>query len=381
MELPPGQGQVGKVARLKKCLYGLKQSSREWYGKLSKSLELKGFVSAHFDPCVFIHKEECLFISIYVDDIALYGPDKSRIAEIISQLKGEFEVTDLGDATWLLGIHIEYNQKGITLSQHNYIDKVLHRFNMENSRSVSTPLQENIKLHAGMGDDCIENITHYQSMIGSLMYAVVGSRPDLAHTITLLSQFNSCPTAEHLRAVKHTLRYLSGTRNMKLHYPSKSPLVLEGFSDASYASCPNTRRSFSGNIFRIGNSTITWKSQKQKSVATSTTEAEYMALSLAARQMVWLKNALKELRIEVSCALRCDNTGSIDIAENPKINERTKHIDVAYHYTRERLIDHEFSLLYVESTHNLADLLTKPLGKQLHQRFTKRITCDSEEEC
>ena len=106
-----------------------------------------------------------------------------------------------------------------------------------------------------------------------------------------------------------------------------------------------------------------------------------MALSLAARQMVWLKNALKELRIEVSCALRCDNTGSIDIAENPKINERTKHIDVAYHYTRERLIDHEFSLLYVESTHNLADLLTKPLGKQLHQRFTKRITCDSEEEC
>ena len=167
---------------------------------------------------------------------------------------------------------------------------------------------------------------------------------------------------------------------MKLHYPSKSPLVLEGFSDASYVSCPNTWRSCSGNIFRIGNSTITWKSQKQKSVATSTTVAEYMVLSLTARQIVWLKNALKELRIEVSCALRCDNTGSIDIAENPKINEWTKYIDVAYYYTRERLIDHEFSLLYIESTHNLADLLMKPLGKQLHQRFTKQIMCDSEME-
>src|SRR6202008_998282 len=128
MELPPGHGQPGKVAKLNKCLYGLKQSSREWYAKLSKSLEQKGFVSAHFDPCVFIHKKDRLYISVYVDDLAFYGPDQSKIAKIIKQLESEFEVTNLGDATWLLGIHIEYSEQGITLSQCTYIDKVLKRF-------------------------------------------------------------------------------------------------------------------------------------------------------------------------------------------------------------------------------------------------------------
>ena len=380
MELPPGHGQPGKVAKLNKCLYGLKQSSREWYAKLSKSLEQKGFVPAHFDPCVFIHKKDRLYISVYVDDLAFYGPDQSKIAKIIKQLESEFEVTNLGDATWLLGIHIEYSEQGITLSQCTYIDKVLKRFGMEKSRPVSTPLQENIRLQIGTKENIIEDISHYQSIIGSLMYAVIGSRPDLAHTITLLSQFNSCPTEEHVRAVKHTLRYLSGTRDWKLHYPTRTLLALEGFSDSSYASCPDTRRSFSGNVFRLGRSTITWESQKQKSVATSTTEAEYMALSLASRQIIWLKRALRELGIEVRCALRCDNTGAIDITENPKINKRTKHIDIAYHYTREKLLDEEFLLMYVDTGNNLADLLTKPLGRKLHNKFAKLLTCDSEEE-
>ena len=211
------------------------------------------------------------------------------------------------------------------------------------------------------------------------MYAVIGTRMDLAHTIILLSQFNVCPTSEHLTAVRHCLRHLNGTRNLKLFYPKGRELKLEGYCDASFASCPDTRRSYSGNAFRLADCTITWKSQKQKCVTVSTTEAEYLALSLRTRQMVWLKRGLKELRFVVPCALFTDSEGASDIAENPKINERTKHIDVAYHNTREKLLSGVFFLFRVASINNPADLMTKPLGKTLHNRHVGLLTNGSDQ--
>jgi hypothetical protein len=376
MELPEGYRQAGMVCKLRKCLYGLKQSSREWYAKLSTSLSAKGFQPTAFDPCVFVHKTEQCYISVYVDDIGIFGPSNSSfINSLISQLQKEFDVTDLGEATWLLGLQIKYTEQGISISQSSYIEKILSKFGMDSSHPVSTPLDLNNKIQKGTIEEQISEPSYYQSIIGSIMYAVTGSRPDLAYTITFLSQFNSCPNNTHLQAAKRVLRYLNGTKDWVLFYPAKQPLVLEGFADASYANDLDTRRSVSGYLFTFGNCAISWKSSKQKSVALSTTEAEYMALSLTARQLIWLKLAAKELRLSIQLALRCDNNGSIELARHPKLNERSKHIDTHYHFTREHLEKKSFELFYVPSADNLADICTKALGKEIHNRLVDKITC------
>lgn len=173
-----------------------------------------------FDPCVFIHHSRNIIISVYVDDIALYAAPSTDLETLISNLSTEFHLTDLGTANWLLGLHIEYNPTGITLSQRAYIEKILKKFNMDSSRPVSTPLTKGLQLRKGSVEQQIDDPSYYQSIIGSLMYAVTGTRPDLAHTISLLSQFNSCPNEIHLQAAKHVLRYLNGTKDWTLFYLS-----------------------------------------------------------------------------------------------------------------------------------------------------------------
>ena len=207
------------------------------------------------------------------------------------------------------------------------------------------------------------------------MYAVTGTRPDLAHTISLLSQFNSCPNEAHLTAAKHVLHYLNRTRNWTLFYPANGQLYLEGFADADYATCLDTRRSFSGYILRLGRATISWRSWKQDIVTTSTNESEYIALSLACLQILWIQKAFANFQMPIPCALRCDNTGTISITENDQVNDRTKHIDTHYHKVREEYRKGTFELIYVPTDQNLADICTKTLPRPTHDKLAKLIRC------
>ena len=196
------------------------------------------------------------------------------------------------------------------------------------------------------------------------MYIVTGTRPDLAYTVTHLSQYNSDPSSTHLGAAKRVLRYLKGTRDLKLTYKFQSPLVLNGFCDASYGNCLDTRRSYAGYLFQLGNSTFSWRSRKQRTVAHSTCEAEYMAISLATKQFIWIVRGLHQLvDKDIPTALFTDNNSAIDIAHNPRLNDATKHIDIAHHFTRERIEDGSLTLLHVPSADNLADICTKALPK------------------
>src|SRR5258705_26660 len=371
----PGYEQDDMVWKLKKCLYGFKQSAREWYALFSRSLLRKGFEISNFDPCVFLHRNARIFISVYIDDIDAYAAPSTHLESLIAEMKHDFEITDQGTANWLLGLHITYTDEGITLSQRAYFEKVLKKFNMESSRPVSTPLNKNIQLRKGLPEQQIENPSYYQSIIGSLMYGVTGTRPDLAHTISLLSQFNSCPDETHLSAANHVLQYLNGTKDYTLFYPAGEPLTLEAFSDADYATCTITRRSYSGYIVRVGRSTVSWKSRKQDNITTSTTAAEYLALSLACRQLQWFLKAFADLKLSVPCALRCDNTATIAITENDKVNDRSKHIDVHYHKVREELAKGTFELLWVSTHDNLADICTKTLTKPIHEKLSAIIRC------
>src|SRR5258706_5952449 len=234
-----------------------------------------------------------LFIAVYVDDLSLSRP-KGRVMDNLKDLlKSEFKVTDLGDLHWLLGIRIEYRDHDIALSQSAYIDTILKRFGLYDYNPVTYPLDKNHQIDkattnadntATINTDSKVNIKFYQQMVGSLMYTVIGTRPDITFMVTRLSQFLTKPTKNHFGAIKHVFRYLKGTRDIKLSFPysqqqhnASDALILERFTDSDFAGCPDTRRSTSGYIFKLANCAISWRSRKQKSVATSTPEAEYMA--------------------------------------------------------------------------------------------------------
>ena len=206
MNFREGYCKAGKVASLLKCMYGLKQSAREWYEILAALLRKLGFVTLHFDLCIFIHISETTFILIYVDDISIFAPPSEFRQDVKDALTSEFDCKDLSNVRYILGLEINYTDKGIELSHCGYIEKILLKYVMIDCHPVSIPLDPNSPLQKtaepGTG---IDNIHEYQSIIGSLMYAVIGTRPDLAHTVTVLSQFSSSPNEIHLQAAKCTL--------------------------------------------------------------------------------------------------------------------------------------------------------------------------------
>ena len=373
MSPPPGIGLSGKVLRLRKALYGLKQAPLKWYQKLSQVLSEKGFSSSNFDPCLFIHKTTKIYILVYVDDITIAGKHSPLLNEVIEHFKYHFKVTDKGKLQWLLGIEITYSPTGIHLSQAEYAKRILERFGMEESRAVSTPLDPQNQLISATPEDEPHETNLYQQKIGSLMYLVTGTRPDLAHAISFLSQFSSKPLPIHHTAVKRVFRYLNGSCNFKLTFPRSDNLELHGFSDASYGNNLDDRRSFSGYTFKLGNCTIAWSTKKQKSVAKSTTEAEYMALSSTVAQSSWYTQGFQELKLDIPVTIHCDNQSSISLVENPVLHQRTKHIDIHYHFTRERYRRGDFTLSYVPTADNLADIMTKGLPKETHTRMTQQL--------
>jgi len=246
---------------------------------------------------------------------------------------------------------------------------------MENSNTVSIPLPKGITLTKGITEQPKEQVTRYQSMIGSLMYLVTGTRPDLAYTISFLVQFSSCPTDEHIKAAKHVFRYVNGTRNLGLFYPYTTTNAIDVYVDADIAGCHDTRRSTSGYIVLFNNCCVSWLSKKQASVAKSTTEAEFVAMSYGTRHLRWLLKGLTNLRLRVPIAMHADNTGANFLPVNPQINVRTKHIAVDFFIMREALEDNLFVLLKVESVNNLADICTKILAKPAHQRMVILLGC------
>jgi len=373
---PPGIGLDGKVLRLHKSLYGLKQAPLAWFEKLSSALTELGFLSCSFDPCVFISPDYNVIIVAYVDHITTVGR-KSDIRKVYQHLTKHFTVTIKDELSYLLGIEILHTATGLELRQTQYITNILTRFSMQNSRPVSTPIDPKAPpVKADESEPAYEKQL-YQQMIGSLMYLVTCTRPDLGFVVLLLSQFSSHPLLCHYTAVKRVFRYLAGTHTTSLVYTRRSSmdtsLLITGYSDANYASCRNTRRSVSGYVFLLNGCAISCLSKKQNSVSTSTTKSEYMALATTARQALCYINGLSQLGFTIPVELKADNTSSINLAKNPINNPKTKHIDVSYHFTREHLIHKSFTLSYVPTGENLADIMTKDLPSVLHQRHTQGL--------
>jgi len=374
MDRPEGGRLDGMFEKLLRCIHGLNQSPRECYYQLVEYLGPVGFVITAWDPCVFVHESGNLFSAIYVYDITLFGATGELKEQTINVLKTEFMVNDIGELNWLLGIQITFTEDGITLSQTTFIEKIPNRSSMHDCKPVSTPIDPNHWLKDIEVDEQRTNKTAYQQIIGPLINLVTETRSDLAYTITHLSQLNASPLVMHLTAAKQVLQYLQGTKDKHLFHSWNNHLKMTVYTDASYCNCLDTKRSFSVYISQLRNSTRSWRCRKQRSVATSTCEAEYMTPAMTTKHNLWLKRGLQELLTkDIPITLFCDSNAAIDIAYNPKLNDQSKHIDVAYHFTSEKIDEGNISIMYIISEENLADICTKRVTRYVNDHLCSKI--------
>ena len=369
------------VCKLNKSIYGLKQSARCWNVTLDSYLKRSGYVQNPADPCIYcktVNKcgKQCLIIiAVYVDDTILAANDMELLRAEKANLSNRFEMEDLGEIHYCLGMAIERdrNAKVLMIHQKSYLKNVLKRFGMEDCKPISTPMDPNVKFEKLADDEKSTNIQEYQAMIGSLTYASIATRPDLSSAVGVLSQFMNKPGLQHVKGVKRVLRYIKGTLNYGIRFDKSSDadFKLYGFSDADWAGDVNTRKSTSGYICRIGGATISWKSKRQSIVALSSTEAEYVALSSATQEIVWLRSLLAAMGLEQKEATKLheDNQGSISLSKNPKSHSRTKHIDIKFHYLREAVEKKEVNIIYCATEKMTADIMTKPLPKVKFEEF------------
>jgi hypothetical protein len=312
----------------------------------------------------------------YVDDIIFLGT-KSLAEEKKRLFMEKWECRDLGTPTEFLSMRIKRKDGRIYLDQVDYLDKVLERFGMTNARPARTPMVEGYYPLPNEGEIDPELRLLFQSVIGSLMYLMLGTRPDIAYAVVKLAKFAANPSKEHLDKALYIMKYLVGTRDYALVYDGTGRLGsgLIAYTDSDYAQDPTHRKSQTGNVILLASAPVSWRSHQQKTVATSSTEAEYMAMSDCGKQAVWFGIMLKELGfpLKVPVPIYADNQASIFNASNPVQETRTKHIDVKYHKIREMVDLGQIAIYYVPGTENPADLFTKPLGRVKFEEYRKSL--------
>ena len=380
MQQPPGYTQPGKeelVCKLKKSLYGLKQSPRCWNEKLCEHLRLLGFKESAADPCVFIRqKKELQVIAVYVDDLILLTRTSEEMQQLKNDLSSRFKMKDLGKLHYCLGISVNSDEstRSICLSQSHYLLKILEKYGLAEAKPVSTPADPNVKLLKDDGCSKKVHSVRYQSMVGSLLHAARATRPDIAQAVGVVSKFNAEPTEAHLTAVKRIFRYLKGTVSLALQYQAKGSELID-YSDSDWANDLDNRHSTTGNVFKMSGGAISWISQKQATVALSTAEAEYVALGSATQEAIWLRRLLNDLNVDQAkpTVIREDNQGAIAMAKNPVGHKRTKHIDIKHHFIREAVHTGTIVLEYCQTNEMTADILTKPLPKTQFEKLRGKL--------
>lgn len=350
----------GRVCRLVRSLYGLKQAPRCWNRRFVQAIQKLQFQQSHADPCLFTKRSESsvLIVALYVDDGLVAGSSVSEIEKLVFNLKQEFKITD-GPLGSFLGVQIHQGDNGdIFICQKLYTEKILQRFRLENSKPFSTPCDV---AKSQEGDTAMVDVP-FREAVGCLQYLSVATRPDIAFAVALVSRALCKPTTDDWKRVKRIYRYLRGTSDVGLLYRSNVQTTFSVFSDADHAGDEKTRRSTSGMVSINSCAAITWWSRLQHSVAISSTEAEYVAASEAANELVWLKLLFKELiEYDGTPSMYVDNQSAIKLAQNPQHHRRSKHIDVRFHSIREKVERGVLKLEYVPSSEQTADILTKPL--------------------
>ncbi|GJT96287.1 putative ribonuclease H-like domain-containing protein [Tanacetum coccineum] len=273
-------------------------------------------------------------------------------------MKGEFEMSAMGEMTFFLGLQVKQLPDGLFISQDKYVQDMLTKFDMESVRTATTPY-EAAKTKLKDETDPPVNVHLYRSMIGSLMY-LTASRPDIMFAVSACSRHQVTPLTSHLNAVKKIFKYLKGQPKLGLWYPKDSPFQLEAYSDSDYAGSHGDRKSTTGGCQFLGRRLISWQCKKQTIVATSSTEAEYVAAASCCAQVLWIQNQLLDYGFNfMNTKIFIDNQSTICIVKNPVFHQRTKHIEIRHHFIRDANEKNLIQVLKIHTDDNVADLLTK----------------------
>ena len=364
VQQPPGYQESPNahlVWKLNKSLYGLKQSGRNWHN-LHQYLQDTDFEQSSADPCVFIKhiENDVIILLVWVDDIIIASSSKELMDDFKQKLSNRFNMKDLGELSSFLAIEFERTNETITMSQSCYLKDVLSRFGFDQCKPRTTPCEANPNSYHTDDESVAPNeseIKIYHQMVGSLVYAMTCTRPDLSYCITKLSQHLSKPEPSDWIMLKHVFRYISNTVNYKLTF--------------------DDRRSISGYCLSLkeGGPPISWKSKKQASVALSTCEAEYMSLSITCQEAIYLTRLLTEHTRQqfAPTVMKSDNQGAIALIKNPVKHMKSKHIDIRYHFVRECYQDNHIVVEYVPSSNNIADMFTKPPKRHMLKTFEQYL--------
>jgi hypothetical protein len=374
LHLPPGFCDLSNLVWKLKCtLYGLKQAHKSWYKKLRTIFESLGFTRSDAYHSVFYKFKNgtIIVVAIYVDDKMMLSKDKKMIDELKKCFAGEYELTNLGEACWILGMEIicDCNKCTITLSQCRYIESILECFEMALSHPVAMPMDPNMK--PVKVNEAEVDVKTYQSALGALMYTMLATCPDIAFAVGTLSKFAATPGQTHWTALKRVYQYLCSTVNKCLTYQGDPDTDLHAFIDADWASDINDQHSITGYAFLISGGAVSWSPKKQSMVALSSTKAEYMAAAAATKEAVWLRTLLGEFNLSKThmITLHIDNQSAILLASNSMFHECTKHIAIWYHFIQEKLEEGQISAEYVPTNEQIADVLTKALAREKHRWF------------
>lgn len=368
MKPPPGfrTDDPSLVCKLKKSLYGLKQSPRCWFAKLRNALLGYGFIQSKSNYSMFYLRKNSvdLYVLVYVDNLVIAGNDSLTITRFKAYLSECFRMKDLGVLKYFLGIEVARNPEGIFLSQRKYTLDILNEVGLLGSKPASFPMEQQHNL-AKATWPLLEDPERYRHLIGRLIYLLT-TRPDLTYSIHILSQFMNQPRVEHWESALRVVRYLKGTSGQGILLSSDSDLQNHGWCDSDWAGCPLTRRSVSGQFVSLGNSPLSWKTKKQDVVSFSSAEAEYRSMSLTLRELKWLKKLMQDLgvRHDEPMKFHCDSKSAIHIATNQVFHERTKHIENDCHAVRDAVQESLIRLCFIRSEAQLADVFTKALGRR-----------------
>lgn len=379
MAIPEGvEADAETVCLLKKSLYGLKQAPKCWNEKLNQVLLKLGFKRSKHDYCVYTRIDERgnddVYIVIYVDDLLIMGVRAKTVDDIKKKLSQFFKMTDCGELQHFLGMKIAYDRVlgTMCLSQEASIEKVLKKFGMDDCNPTKTPMEKGLQLtrsNTGMIGE------PYRELLGSLMYIMMSTRPDVCFPVGFLGRFQQQPEQQHWTALKRVVRYMKGTKNICLEYSrNKEAEPLVGFADADWATDTMDRKSVSGFLFQVYGNTISWSSKKQTTVATSSSEAEYIALSAGVAESIWISGLLTDLGVKMTKPVTIyeDNRGCIGMAQNLEC-KRAKHIDIKHHFIRDHIAAGRIRVEPVCTDRQLADIFTKALDIARFENLRRTI--------
>jgi hypothetical protein len=362
------------VCNLKKALYGLKQAPRAWYGRIDSFLTSLGFTKSKVDSNLYfkVMNDEPVILLLYVDDLFLTREEK-LITDCKKKLNAEFEMKYLGLMHYFLGLEVWQSPKKIFLNQGKYAVEILKRFDMLECKSMNTPMETKLKLLVDTSSKLID-ATLYRQIIGSLMY-LTNTKPDICFAVNTLSQFLVEPRRVHLVVAKHVMRYLKGTLDCGLSYNGDRDFRLSGYTDSDWVGSVSDRKSTSGCCFSMGSAMISWQSRKQSSIALSMAEAEYIVACSASCEAIWLRKLLTglfDLEMEAT-AILCDNQSCIKMIENPVFHDKSKHIEIRYHYIHDMVQRGAIKLRYISTDEQVANVLTKPLSHVKFEHFQDKL--------